>query len=280
MTEVSTVVPIALLALAVLPGLHFDQIRGGRERGRTGGARPQLARVVVAGTLITAGTLMVLGLLGRESQLSLRRLLDENAATLHSPLVAAWSITCFLGLSLTLSAFAAVVMIRLENHPGPFPAVSRMSAAARTDYSDRDIELEITLNSGQTFRGMLGEECAAAVGGQGVRFIVLYGPIFQLDGHGKPLPLDALHWDQMIVPTRAVVSVLLRPIEEQPPPPPVTFRGVPSRHSAPRTNLTDQLKTLVERCYECRLAPRALAKVLAVQIVLIALVGALSSALS
>ncbi|TDD35163.1 hypothetical protein E1287_14710 [Actinomadura sp. KC06] len=278
--------PIVLLVLAALPGLHFDQIRGGGERGRTGNPRPQFARVVIAGTLITTGTLMVLGLLGRESQLSLRRLLDENATPLHSPLVAAWSIACFLGFSLTLSAFAAVVLTRLENRPGPVLGLPRTSAAARAaavraDYSDREIELEITLNSGQTYRGMLGEECAAGRG-HGVRFIVLYGPIFQLDGHGKPLPLDALHWDQMIVPTRAVTSVLLRPIDEPPaaPPPSVTFRGVASRHSAPRTNLTDQLKTLIERCYEGRLAPRALAKVLAVQIVLIALVGALSSAFS
>ncbi|MFI0371516.1 DUF6338 family protein [Actinomadura sp. 1N219] len=280
MTEISIVVPIALLALAALPGLHFDQIRGAGERGRTANPRPQFARVVIAGTLITTGTLMVLGLLGRDSQLSLRRLLDENAPPLNSPLVAAWSVACFLGFSLTLSAFAAVVLTRLENRPGPFPALPRMSTA-RADYSDREIELEITLNSGQTYRGMLGEECAAAGHGHGVRFIVLYGPIFQLDGHGKPLPLDALHWDQMIVPTRAVTSVLLRPIDEQPAAPPsVTFRGVASRHSAPRTNLTDQLKTLIERCYEGRLAPRALAKVLAVQIVLIALVGALSSAFS
>ncbi|WUH97602.1 DUF6338 family protein [Spirillospora sp. NBC_00431] len=268
--------------MAAIPGLHFDLIRGGRERGRPGSmgsTGPRFARGAIAGTLITAGTLMVLGLLGQDSQLSLRPLLDENAAALRSPLVAAWSVTCFLGFSLTLSAFAAVVMIRLENRPGPFPPTSRMSIAARADYSDRDIELEITLNSGQTFRGMLGEECAAGRG-HGVRFIVLYGPIFQLDGHGKPLPLDALHWDQMIVPTRAVTSVLLRPIEERPAPPPDTFRGVPSRHSAPRTNLTDQLKTLAEWCYERRLAPRALAKVLALQLVLIALVGALSNTVS
>lgn len=281
MTEVSVVVAIALLVLAAVPGLHFDLIRGRRERGRTGNTRPQFARVVIAGTLITVGTLMVLGLLGQDSQLSLRRMLDENAATLHSPLVAAWSVACYLTFSLTLSAFAAVVMTRLENRPGPFPVVGgRTPMAPRADYSDRDIELEITLNSGQTFRGMLGEECASR--GYGVRFIVLYGPIFQLDGHGKPLPLDALHWDQMIVPTRAVTSVLLRPVEEQPlpPPPPVAYRGFPARHSAPRTNPIDQLRTMVERCYECRLAPRALAKLLAVQLVLITLVGTLSSVLS
>ncbi|RFS84618.1 hypothetical protein D0T12_13795 [Actinomadura spongiicola] len=232
--------------------------------------------MAIAGTLITTVTLMVLGLLGRDSQLSLRRLLDENAATLHSPLVAAWSVASFLAFSLTLSAFAAILLARLENRPVPFPAVVR--TPARADYSERDIELEVTLNSGQTYRGMLGEECAAR--DTDAPFIVLYGPIFQLDGHGKPLPLDALHWDQMIVPTRAVTSVLLRPIEEQPAPPPVTVRGVPARHSAPRVNLTDHLKTFAERCYERRLAPRALAKALVAQTILIALVGALSSTLS
>lgn len=275
MTETSIVVPIALLALAAVPGLHFDLIRGRRERARTGTAPPQLARVVIAGTLITAITLIILGLLGQGSLLGLRHLVGESDRLVRSPLVAAWSVVCFIAFSLTLSAFAAVILTRLENRPGPFPSLAR-TAARRADYSDRDIELEITLNSGQTFRGLLGEESASR--GYDVRFITLCGPIFQLDGHGQ-MPLDALHWDQMVVPTRAVMSVLVRPVEEQPAAPAV-FRGVPSRHSAPRLNLSDQLTLMIERCYEYRLAPRPLAKFLVLQIVLIAAIGALSSAFS
>lgn len=281
MIEVSIVVPIVLLVLAAVPGLHFDQLRGRRESPRPGNAPAQFARVAVAGTLLTTGTLIILGVLGQGSLLSLRHLLDEDGGPVPSPLVAGWSAACFITLSLTLSSLAAVVLTRLENRPGPFPAMpramTRQAAGRRAGYCDREIELEITLNTGQTFRGMLGEESAAR--GYEARFITLSGPIFQLDGHGRPLPLDALHWDQMVVPTRAVTSVLVRPVEERPPPP-AGFRGVPSRHSTPRLNPSDQIKILVERCYELRHAPRALANLLALQVVLIALVGAVSSALS
>lgn len=271
MTEASLVVPVVLLVLAMVPGLHFDLVRGRRER--SGNAPPRFSRVVVAGTLLTTATLIVLGLLGRGSVLDLRRLLDGDAG---SPLVAAWSAACFIALSLTLSSLAAAALTRLENRPpAPFPA--RPAAAARADYADRDVELEVTLNSGETFRGLLGDEAAAR--GHDLPFITLCGPIFQLDGHGKPLPLDALHWERMVVPTRAVASVLVRPVEEQPPRT-APLRGVPSRHSAPRMRLTDQLKLLVEQCYEYRFAPRPLAKLLLLQLVVIALVGAVTSAIT
>ncbi len=64
----------------------------------------------------------------------------------------------------------------------------------------------------------------------------------------------------MVVPTRAVTSVLVRPVEEQPRA--AAFRGVPPRHSAPRLRLTDQLTILAEQCYAHRSAPCALAKLL------------------
>ncbi|TDD66012.1 hypothetical protein E1293_39660 [Actinomadura darangshiensis] len=268
--------PVALSVLAAVPGLHYDLMRGRRASGRTPvAAAPRLSRVVVAGALITTVTLAVLAALGQDSLLGLGALLDDGAAAV-SPLVATWSVACYLAFSLTLSSLAAAVLARLENRPGPFPSV-RPRIGLQADYFDREVELEITLNSGETFRGLLGEESAAR--GPDLRFITLCGPIFQLDGHGKPLPLDALHWDQMVVPTRAVTSVLVRPVEE-PPPPPAALRGVPSRHSAPRLPLADQLKILVEQCYEHRLAPRPLAKLLALQLVVIALVGAVTSAIT
>lgn len=282
MIEVSLLVPVVLLALAVVPGLHFDLLRGRLEGSGPANASAQIARVVIAGTLTTTGTLIILGVLGQGSLLSLGRLLDAKGAEVPSPLVAGWSAACFICLSLTLSSLAAVLLTRLENRPGTFPAGRAMARHARipsrrADYRNREVELEIALNTGQTFRGMLGEDSAARE--YEARFITLSGPIFQLDGHGRPLPLDALHWDQMVVPTRAVTSVLMRPVEEQPPPP-TTFRGVPSRHSTPRLNASDQLKILIERCYEHRHAPGALAKLLALQMIVIALVGAVANALS
>lgn len=276
MTEASIVVPVALLALAAVPGMHFDLMRGRRERAGLVTVPPRCPRVVIAGTLITTVTLTVLGALGQGSLLRLDDLLDGRAGTAVSAPEAIWSVCCYLAFSLTLSSLAAAVLARLENRPGPFPAAARPAAGSRTDYSDREIELEITLSSGETFRGLLGDEPAGR--GHEVRFITLCGPIFQLDGHGKPLPLDALHWDRMVVPTRAVTSVLVRPVEE--PPPPAVFRGVPSRHSAPRLRVRDQLRILVEQCYEYRLAPRPLAKLLALQMVVIALVGAVTGAIT
>ncbi|WP_433467142.1 DUF6338 family protein [Spirillospora sp. CA-128828] len=267
--------PVVLLALAAVPGLHFDMTRGRRERSRRENA-PRFSRVVIAGTVVTTITLILLGALGQSSMPNLRHILDESGTPTATPLLAAWSVGCFLALSLTLSSLVAAVLVRLENRPGPFPA-ARPIAGSRGDYTDREVELEITLSSGETFRGLLGEESVAR--GTEPRFITLCGPIFQLDGHGKPLPLDALHWDRMVVPTRAVTSVLVRPVEEQPPPPP-TLRGVPSRHSAPRMHLGDQLKILVEQCYEYRLTPGPLTKLLALELVVIALVGAVTSAIT
>jgi hypothetical protein len=275
MTEASIVVPVVLLALVAVPGVHFDLMRGRREGARLGTAPPRCSRVLLAGTLITAVTLAVLGGLGQGSLLDLGGVLNENRVADISPLVAAWSAACYLMFSLTLSSLSAAILLRLENRPGAFPGAARPAAGVRADYSDREVELEITLNSGETFRGLLGEESAR---GNDARFITLCGPIFQLDGHGKPLPLDALHWDRMVVPTRAVTSVLVRPVDEPPAPP--AFRGVPSRHSAPRMRLSDQLKMLVEQCYEYRLAPRPLAKLLVLQAVVIALVGAGTSAIT
>lgn len=281
MVEVSLLVPIVLLALASVPGLHFDLLRSRRRGSGGGGAASRIARTVIAASLITTATLVLLGPLGRGSLVDLGPLLDENGGKAPSPLAAGWSAACFLSLSLTLSGLSAAVLARLGNGPGPFPSPAASKArrdSGRDDgYFDRDVELEITLNSGQTFRGMLGDESAAA--GHDARFLTINGPIFQLDGHGHPLPLDALHWDRMVVPTRAVTSVLVRPVEEQPPPP-AALRGVPSRHSAPRLQPSDQLKILVERCYEHRHAPGALARLLALQIVVVAVVGAVSGALS
>ncbi|GAA2250985.1 hypothetical protein GCM10010402_02390 [Actinomadura luteofluorescens] len=276
MTVGSIVVPVVLLVLAAVPGLHFDLVRGRRERARPGDTLPRFSRVVVAGTMVTTVTSILLGVLGQAVVPSPHRLLDEGGAAVP-PLAAAWTACCFLALSLTLSSLAAAVLARLENRPGPFPAEARPAAGSSADYGDRDVELEITLNSGETFRGLLGEESAAR--GSEPPFITLCGPIFQLDGHGKPLPLDALHWDRMVVPTRSVTSVLVRPVEEQPPPP-AALRGVPSRHSAPRLHPSDQLKIFVEQCYACRLAPGPLAKLLALELVVIALAGAVAGAIT
>ncbi|MFD0540508.1 hypothetical protein ACFQY7_48605 [Actinomadura luteofluorescens] len=160
----------------------------------------------------------------------------------------------------------------MENRPGPFPAEARPAAGSSADYGDRDVELEITLNSGETFRGLLGEESAAR--GSEPPFITLCGPIFQLDGHGKPLPLDALHWDRMVVPTRSVTSVLVRPVEERPP---RRRRCAASRRGTPRRACTRPTSSRSSSSSATRrLAPGPLAKLLALELVVIALAGAVA----
>lgn len=276
---------ITVLALATIPGLHYDLVRARCDGVRARAGRPpQFGRVVIAGTLITTAALVmlgVLGLLGPGSLVDLRALVEDRAGLLGSPVVGAWSVACFLTLSLTISSLAVAVLTRLERRPGSFPGTARPAVRPgferRADYTDRDVELEVTLSSGRTYRGVLADESAGR--GYDVRFITLCGPIFELDGHGKPLPLDALHWDQMVVPTRAVTSVLLRPVEEPPIPPQTVLRGVQSRHSAPRLKLTDRLTIMIEQCYENRFSPRVLARFLGAQIVLIAAVGALANTL-
>ncbi|MFD0540507.1 DUF6338 family protein [Actinomadura luteofluorescens] len=80
MTVGSIVVPVVLLVLAAVPGLHFDLVRGRRERARPGGTLPRFSRVVVAGTMVTTVTSILLGVLGQAVVPSPHRLLDEGGA--------------------------------------------------------------------------------------------------------------------------------------------------------------------------------------------------------
>ncbi|HEU5028193.1 MAG TPA: DUF6338 family protein [Spirillospora sp.] len=280
----SLVADVAVLVLAVFPGLHYDLMRD-RLRVRRRAALPQPGRVVIAGTLVTASTLALLGVLGMltpVSMLSLRQVvLGDAAEALHSPALVLWTVACFIVLSLTISCLAAATLARLEDGAGPPPGLASGAPSAFDRcayYAERDIELEITLNNGETYRGLLGEEARGR--GHQARFVTLYGPIFQLHGQDKSLPLDALHWDQMVVPVRAVTRVLVRPVTESPAHGQAGFRGTPSRHGAPRLNPVEQMKALAEHCYRYRFTPRYLARLLGLEIVLIGLVGVLAAGLA
>ncbi|MGI5204232.1 hypothetical protein ACQEU6_21950 [Spirillospora sp. CA-108201] len=109
--------------------------------------------------MVTTVTSILPGMLGQAVLPGPHRFLDQGVAAVP-PLAAAWSVCCFLALSLTLSSPAAAVLARLENRPAPFPAEARPPSGTSADYADRDVELEITLNGGDTFRGLLGEESA------------------------------------------------------------------------------------------------------------------------
>jgi Family of unknown function (DUF6338) len=281
----SLVADVAVLVLAVFPGLHYDLMRDRLRVRRQAALVPQPGRVVIAGTLVTASTLAVLGALGTltpVSMLSLRQVvLGDAAEAVHSPLLLMWTVACFIVLSLTISCLAAATLARLEAGASPPPGVAPGAAAAFDRcayYGERDVELEITLNNGETYRGLLGEEARGR--GHQARFVTLYGPIFQLHGQDKSLPLDALHWDQMVVPVRAVSRVLVRPVTETPTSVQAGFRGTPSRHGAPRLNPVEQLKALAEHFYRYRFTPRYLARLLGLEIVLIGLVGVLVSSLT
>ncbi|GAA2409227.1 hypothetical protein GCM10010191_17270 [Actinomadura vinacea] len=284
--DLSLLAHIVPLVLAVLPGLHYDRWRrGDLARIRRSTVTAQYARVVISSTLVTAATLTVLELLrqlGPGSLLSLGQVTGDGALPVASPGVMTWSVACFLMISLTLASLAAAVLLRLEDGSGPWRRARPPDGRdrwRRLELGDLDVELEVKLSGGDTYRGLYGNRAVDRE--QGVHYITLNGPIFEVDGHGKPLPLDALHWDHMVVPTRSITSVLIRPADrpEMPTRPSVTT-PVPGdmrpRHSMPRVTFTGQARAGVRRFYENRFDPRLLAKLLATQIVSIGLVGLLT----
>jgi hypothetical protein len=287
LTLLAHIVP---LALALLPGVHYDRLRR-RDSAR---ARPHLepaqyGRVVLSGALVTAATLLVLEtlrLLGPGTLVSLGEARENGALRVPSFGVMTWSLVCFLMVSLTLASLAAAVLARLEDGSGAWYRAVRAAGAPgaagarrRLEAAGCDVEVEVKLTCGDTYRGLYGDRSVDRA--RGVQYLTLDGPIFEVDGHGRPLPLDALHWDHMLVPTRAITSVLVRPVDrrESPTRPAVTGTvpgGMRSRHSIPRETLTCRVKAAMRRIYDDRSDPRLLAKLLATQVISIGFVGLLS----
>ncbi|MFC5746190.1 DUF6338 family protein [Actinomadura rugatobispora] len=292
LTLLAHIVP---LALVLLPGVHYDRLRR-REPGR---ARrhpepSQYGRVVLAGALVTAATLLALELLrlvGPRTLISLGEARENGALRVPSFGVMTWSLVCFLMISLTLASLAAAVLARLEDGSAAWQRAVRAAGVTGTaatrrwlEFAGRDVEVEVKLTCGDTYRGVYGDRSVDRA--RGVQYITLNGPIFEVDGHGRPLPLDALHWDHMLVPTRAITSLLVRPVDRREDPVPAAVPGavptgtVPggmrSRHSIPRETLSCRAKAAARHIYDERSDPRLLTKLLATQVISIGFVGLLS----
>ncbi|XVQ14009.1 DUF6338 family protein [Spirillospora sp. CA-255316] len=287
LTLLAHIVP---LALVLLPGVHYDRLR------RRDSARPrqhpepaQYGRVALSGALVTAATLLLLEtlrLLGPGTLISVGEAHENGALRVPSFGVMTWSLVCFLLVSLTLASLSAAVLATLEDGSGAWYRAVRAAgvpgAAAtrrRLELAGGDVEVEVKLTCGDTYRGLYGDRSVDRA--RGVQYITLNGPIFEVDGHGKPLPLDALHWDHMLVPTRAITSVLVRPVDrrESPTRPAVAGTvpgGMRSRHSIPRESLSCRAKAATRRIYDDRSDPHLLAKLLATQVISIGFVGLLS----
>jgi hypothetical protein len=282
--NLSLLAQVVPVALALLPGLHYDRLRRHRSGvGAQTSAAPQYGRVLLAGALVTAATVTLLVMLRSLGPRTLPDLPAEGPLRFSSPMVGTWAVLCFIAISLTTASLAAAVHLRLREGQSPLPqprADGRNGAGAGFGKGDVDIEVEIRLNSGDTYRGLYGGR------DRGAPYLTLNGPIFELDGHGKPLPLDALHWDQMMVPTRAISSVLVRPAIQQGARPAVSPDGatlgmgveqtVRSRHSIPRSTLGCRVRAEVRRHYHDGPDAGVLSRLLASQIIVIGLVGLVS----
>jgi hypothetical protein len=262
-----------------------------RHRNGPGARRsphPEYGRVLAAAVLVSAATITLLVMLRSLGPRALPALPAEGTLRFSSPMAGIWTVACFIAISLTTASLAAAVVRRLEERHGPIPAPPRTDAGSGMGWGlgQEDIEVEVRLDSGDTYRGLYGDRSGGR--GGGASYLTLNGPIFELDGHGKPLPLDALHWDQMVVPTRAISSVLVRPAVSQEIPAMSPESTVPrmgveqtvrSRHSVPRSTLGCRVRAEVRRHFQDGPDAGVLTRLLAAQIIVIGLVGLVSRVL-
>jgi hypothetical protein len=269
--------PIAL-ALFVIPGLHYDLLRA-----RTAGSggypkRLHLSRILIAGLLITAAALTILCLISLiYPEFSFG--FDGFTKNSNSPGVAVWTAICFTALSLTISALSATIMAYLEFHPRYTPDRVATAHGPQTlrrrmaKYAD-DIEVEVKLADGTTYRGLLGSNDLPD------SYLVLTEPIFDIGDHGKPLPLDALHWPWLALSQSTIVSVMARPFDDG-----LSERerraqlnATGPRHSISNARTGGHLKQLLQSAYQSRLDPYALARLLAGQVAFVTLMAVLARA--
>jgi hypothetical protein len=276
---------IVAVALLLAPGMHYDMLRG-RVAGSTRPvSSPQVGRVVLASVLLATVTLAVLGLvrwLGPRTVLNPRLLAEDGTYLVRSLVLASWTATCFLALSLTIAALAAAAHTRIEKVSAiagsglHSPAVP---GGGQSDVLTPDVELEVKLNNGDTYRGLFDDYSQETDPGE--RQLVLEGPIFHVDDLGKPLPLDPVNWHRLVVPRSAIVSILVRHVDggwksgntRMSP----RLKSYP-RHSSPRRDAAGQLKWFLHWCYERRSDPYMLARLLGVELLLLAFVALLARA--
>ena len=128
---------------------------------------------MLSGALVTAGTMLtleILRLLGPRTPVSVAEAGADG--TLHgpSPAATAWSPVCLLAVSPTSASLAAAVLARLEDGSGAWhravravglsggPGGRGAPAWGRQDGAiGRDIEVEVKLTCGHTYRGLYGD---------------------------------------------------------------------------------------------------------------------------
>ncbi|MFI0452797.1 DUF6338 family protein [Actinomadura sp. 6N118] len=271
----SVVGQIIIVLLAIVPGLHYDQLRGRAAGPRTVSA-PNVGRVILAGVLITTATLVLLGLLGLFGSQTLAFPLDkaEGSGGWKNPEEFAWTIVSFLALSLTAASLADALLSRLESDSASSRGRARSRATGVGAQADEDVELEVRLNSGDTYRGLV----AGVAPTQGPRssYVTLRAPIFELDGHGRPLPLDALHGDQLVLSTESIMSVLVRTVDQKQDTIRSQLQSGQPRHSMARPRVTRRPRAAVRRCYENRRDLHFLSQLLLLEITFLGFVALLS----
>jgi len=268
--EFSHVAVLMAVALFVTPGLHYDLLRtrASIAAGSTADpTRPHVGRILIAGLLISSAAVTVLclvSLIYPEFSFGFGGFAENS----RSPGLAVWTATCFIALALTVSALSATVMTYLEFHPRYVPrppqTLRRMSRLAE------DIEVEVKLADGTTYRGLLGGQ------EQPDRYLVLTEPIFDIGDHGKPLPMDALNWPWLALSLSTIVSVMARPVPEGLAERQNQLNPAGPRHSHPYFGLVGQIKLFLQTCYQRRFDPYTLAKVLCAQVAFMTLLSVLA----
>ncbi|MFG2007140.1 DUF6338 family protein [Spirillospora sp. NPDC048911] len=263
---------LLLLLLAIVPGIHYDRVRS-RGSGSGPAAPPNLGRVILAGVLITTMTLVFLGLLDLFDPQNLVFPLDK-VEKWEDPQTFAWTVIAFLVLSLTTGSLADALLSRLESGALSAQGTARSRAVGVRRQGDEDLELEVRLNSGDTYRGVVAG--LAPPPGSRASYITLKAPIFELDGHGRPLPLDALHGDQLVLATDSIMSVLVRTADPKQTAPRSGLPAGQPRHSMPRSRLTRRVKSCLRRCYEARHDAHFLTQLLLLEMTALGFVALLS----
>jgi hypothetical protein len=273
--DFSHVAVLMALALFASAGLHYDLLRTRTAAAAGAGGDPawlHAGRILIAGLLISAATVTVLclvSLIYPEFSFDFGGF-TENA---ESPGLALWTALCFTFLALTVSALSATVMTYLEFHPRYAPNrpwTQTPQTLRRMARNSEDIEVEVKLADGTTYRGLLGGH------EQPDRYLVLTEPIFDVGDHGKPLPMDALNWPWLAVPQSRIISLLARPIQDGLAERRTQPTSLGPRHSNPHFGLVGQLKLFLQSCYQRRFDPYTLAKVLCAQVGFMTLLAVLA----